>query len=51
MRMVIQFKNYKQFRATSRIIAVEALPNDKKPDTSKNKTKKPGGGGGGGGGR
>lgn len=48
LRMVIQFKNYKQFRATSRIIAVEALPNDKKPDTSKDKTKKPGGGGGGG---
>jgi len=38
MQMVIQFKNYKQFRATTRIISVRALPDSTKPD---DKTKKP----------
>ena len=38
MRMVIQFKNYKRFIATSRIISVQALPDGKnpaKPDAKK----------------
>lgn len=28
MRMIIQFKNYKQFHATARILSVQALPNN-----------------------
>jgi hypothetical protein len=35
MRMVIQFKNYKQFRSTSRIISVQAVPDAPKPDDKK----------------
>ncbi|MGH9481481.1 MAG: hypothetical protein ACRD1L_05260 [Terriglobales bacterium] len=31
MRMVIQFKNYKQFRATTRILSVQALPQGTTP--------------------
>lgn len=31
MRMVIQFKNYKQFRATTRILSVQALPQGSTP--------------------
>lgn len=43
MRMVIQFTKYKRFGASSRILSVKTLPQDKKkPDTPK---KKPGGGG------
>ncbi|MGH9476463.1 MAG: hypothetical protein ACRD1C_09025 [Terriglobales bacterium] len=44
MRMVIQFTNYRQFGSTSRIIAVQALP-DKKPQPDAKKPKGPGGGG------
>lgn len=33
MRMVLQFTNYKRFGATSRILSVQALPDQKKPDT------------------
>lgn len=32
MRMVIQFKNYKQFRSTARILSVQAIPDGKTPD-------------------
>lgn len=43
MREVIQFTKYKRFGASSRILSVKTLPQDKKkPDTPK---KKPGGGG------
>ncbi|HXE31353.1 MAG TPA: hypothetical protein VN515_06090, partial [Terriglobales bacterium] len=33
MKMVIQFKNYKRFRATTRILSVQALPDSAQPAT------------------
>lgn len=41
LRMVIQFKNYKQFRATARIVSVQALPDGKTPPTPDDKKKPP----------
>ncbi|HUX67630.1 MAG TPA: hypothetical protein VMV31_09085 [Terriglobales bacterium] len=39
MRMVIQFKNYKRFIATSRILSVQALPDGKNPAKPEDKKK------------
>ncbi len=41
MKMVIQFTKYKEFRATSRILSVQALPPGGAPATGKKKTAAP----------